>query len=102
MVLQVGQIFGFPVLRGNHVLPHRLHLWSLITFILLVPLILKVKSLSLSKLSGYIEGKSPDAKVQEEPTSCGTTCICEVERLPYAQLYAYVWVESLRSSNLVS
>jgi len=31
MVLQLGRMFGIPGLRGNPVLPHRLHLCSLIT-----------------------------------------------------------------------
>ena len=31
VVLQVGQTFGFPGVRGDHILPHRSHLCSVIT-----------------------------------------------------------------------
>ena len=45
VVLQVGQIFGIPGLRGYHTLPHRLHWWSVITSMHLTYAYVEVMSL---------------------------------------------------------
>jgi hypothetical protein len=46
----VGQIFGIPGERGNHVLPHRLHWCSVITSMRSLYAYVDVKSLSASSL----------------------------------------------------